>query len=68
VKAVVAERPTMTARSKSVDRGIVECVFRRRPTAMAIVAAAAIRRDVFAMMLTGLVALAALDITHRGYP
>ena len=35
---------------------------------MAIVAAAAIRRDVFAMMLTGLVALAAMDITHRGYP
>ena len=35
---------------------------------MAIVAAAAIRRDVFAMMLTGLVALAASDITHRGYP
>ena len=58
----------MTARSKSVDRGIVEWVFRRRPTAMAIVAAAAIRRDVFAMMLTGLVAVAASDITHRGYP
>jgi hypothetical protein len=35
---------------------------------MAIVAAAAIRRDVFAMMLSGLVTHAALDITHRGYP
>ena len=58
----------MTARSKSVDKGIVECVFRRRPTAMAIVVAAAIRRDVFAIMLTGLVALASMDIAHRGYP
>lgn len=35
---------------------------------MAIVAAAAMRRDVFAMMLAGLEALAAVDITHRGYP
>ena len=35
---------------------------------MAIVAAAARRRDVFAMMLTRLVGLAAFDNTHRGYP
>jgi hypothetical protein len=35
---------------------------------MAIVTAAARRRDVLAMMLTGLVALVAVDITHRGYP
>ena len=35
---------------------------------MAIIAAAAMRRDVFAMMLTGLVTVAASDITHRGYP
>jgi hypothetical protein len=36
----------MTARSKSVDSGIAEWIFRRRAAAMAIVAAAATRRSI----------------------
>src|SRR3954466_6707479 len=52
----------MMVRRKSEDGELFQWIIIRRPTLMEMVSATAIRRDVFAMMLTGFAAAATSDI------